>query len=78
MHIACINQLLEANMRHIIGKVSILLFGFKCLAWLLVAATSLIFTKQSSKNVMELAQKDDCPYNANDGESENIRAIRYG
>jgi len=27
---------------------------------------------------MELAQKDDCPYNANDGESENIRAIRYG
>jgi len=65
-------------MKHVIVKLSVLVFALKCLAWLLVAATSLVFTKQTSKGNLELSQKDDCPYNADDGDSENIRAIRYG
>jgi len=65
-------------MRHIIGKLSVLVFGFKCLAWLMIAVTGLIFSKQPTKDVLEFSQRDDCPYNADDGDSENIRAIRYG
>ena len=65
-------------MGHVLGKITGVVLGLKIVAWLLITATGLIFSRANQEASQDFAQTDDCPYDAKDGKSENILAIRYG
>lgn len=65
-------------MGHVLGKITGIVLGLKIVAWLLITATGLIFSRATPKTSQDFAQSDDCPYEAKDGKSEDILAIRYG